>query len=1534
MSDIKIENAICQAIDIIASKKIAQASFDKTIKCVINQIVNEATGEYKVSYGDSKNITVYSNNPEFHYKKDQVVYVLIPGNDWNRKKVIINSTVDSATTFNQSINEKSNLYNRIGVNAAKGSIELCSYQNTYRDVYKEDGSVNLITINQQAAKKYIKQGNGLALGVTVQTKLDDGQVGGDYGIIYNLKFKSKNKNEDAAVRSYIVSSRNVIGTPYSLITPTPIEIFEKQVDTANFDGIQSIQVFCNGFKQDQNISTPDIFFTSPLFGAGIALTDDEASNYCLHIDYSENGDTIDENLNTIKLIAELKVKGKLVNKNIEYYWFRQNGTIFRGDNSGKYSGYAGEGWECLNPISNNRAVPFKDINTFYFSSDTSYVNKTENAALAQDRTTKILCVAIYGNEWVRGQAKIYNMMARNVYIDSNDVYTDETGNIVNRTVYYLDAGSPTLTCKYSGEILNNLTYTWSVVSSTGRVIQKKQATDKQKYQTIKSTYDTQIEALNKIAINQQSSYKNNDPYKAAETAWNNIKDIERVEENVYYNIPIKEIAGYSKIVCTITQGNKYIGTGSIILYNKQILEGMYSLNINNGVQIFQYDENGNSPFTQEKDRTALDEIPKLSFTLLDNNGAEVSYEQIIRNGEVNWLFPAYDSLLLTTETNGKKYNDVGLNSADKALVAGLYNIYKNRQTFSYSIEDIFDKNKINNDIKLVVKYNDLILQAYTNFTFPKNGDPGTNGTDYIAVITTTPSSDRLYFSNHSTATMYNDSGANVDKLNFLLYNNNSTVVNTGLFWSCPPKTTSGDKNKGVTYLNVSTAGKPTLKNNKPTTVSKVKEDKPINIVRGKSKVGKLECFAECPINYVYTIEGYRIKIKPKTGFKYVVYKEDGTRPEYDSSKPFEIIIEKQRSVNGIKFYSTSNIGTLDITWSTIGNISIEGNNKGLQKYFKPGPTFDGTDLTTAIIAEVKENNKYIGFIHIPIYMILNRYGHNAINGWDGNSIELNAGGDTILAPQVGAGRKDEGTNTFTGVVIGSVKPNGSTTTEDGLFGYNDGQRTIFLDAQTGKAQFGRNDKAKIVIDPSKDTAQLYSGNYSTYAKTGMLIDLTTPEIKFGSGNFTVDKNGNMTAKGNGTIAGWTIGANKLNSNNGKVYLQSSNNVNDYAFYSNGTFYVTQGGKLHAANGDIAGWNISSTRLYKDNTGMASSGLVTKDINANLPTPNASVAFHAGTSSAKNNFYITHDGYLFSKSGNIGGWNITNTNLNKTSGNGEIILSPDQGISLKNKNDSNKYFTVNNQGYIESTSGKIGGWNIEKGKLFSDNNQLVLQATGSTGGSIKGGTSSGNNWSISGNGNASFKGVSMTEATVKGDITANTLNANKGSIGGWNITTAGLNAGNMNIKNDGSMSGPGWSISNAGNAYFNHVTGITLKDTNGNNGTISGGSISGSSLSGNTFNPYSNYNSDGQSIGNWVDGKIDAVEVRTKDLIVTGQVAYQNRSVTWARVLIPNPDIGKEAFVFTDLTIPTVDSNNKITGTTTVRVLKNISTVAADLFRAL
>ena len=59
-----------------------------------------------------------------------------------------------------------------------------------------------------------------------------------------------------------------------------------------------------------------------VFNGGNALTEDELKNYSLHIDYSTNGDRITQNLSTIELKAELKIKGKTITKNVEYYWFR------------------------------------------------------------------------------------------------------------------------------------------------------------------------------------------------------------------------------------------------------------------------------------------------------------------------------------------------------------------------------------------------------------------------------------------------------------------------------------------------------------------------------------------------------------------------------------------------------------------------------------------------------------------------------------------------------------------------------------------------------------------------------------------------------------------------------------------------------------------------------------------------------------------------------------------------------------------------------------------------------------------------------------------------------------------------------------------------------------------------------------------------------------------------------------------------------------------------------------------------------------
>ena len=106
-------------------------------------------------------------------------------------------------------------------------------------------------------------------------------------------------------------------------------------------------------------------------------------------------------------------------------------------------------------------------------------------------------------------------------------------------------------------------------------------------------------------------------------------------------------------------------------------------------------------------------------------------------------------------------------------------------------------------------------------------------------------------------------------------------------------------------------------------------------------------------------------------------------------------------------------------------------------------------------------------------MMRNRFENSAINGWDGNSVNLGGeNGGMILAPQVGAGIKDSN-NKFTGIFIGTAKDPqedlssnknntsnatqglfASTNEDVGLFGYHEGSRSIFLDAKTGKAVFG------------------------------------------------------------------------------------------------------------------------------------------------------------------------------------------------------------------------------------------------------------------------------------------------------------------------------------------------------------------------------------------------------------------------------------------------------------------------------------------------
>ena len=109
-------------------------------------------------------------------------------------------------------------------------------------------------------------------------------------------------------------------------------------------------------------------------------------------------------------------------------------------------------------------------------------------------------------------------------------------------------------------------------------------------------------------------------------------------------------------------------------------------------------------------------------------------------------------------------------------------------------------------------------------------------------------------------------------------------------------------------------------------------------------------------------------------------------------------------------------------------------------------------------------------------MLLNRFGNSAINDWNGNSVQIDEDGGTILSPQVGAGTKDNN-NRFTGMVMGAAKEANATKAAVGMFGYDRGQRTLFLNAENGAAIFGKLGSGQITIDPTQSRALLYSYDF-------------------------------------------------------------------------------------------------------------------------------------------------------------------------------------------------------------------------------------------------------------------------------------------------------------------------------------------------------------------------------------------------------------------------------------------------------------------------
>ena len=1258
-----VKEKILDAIQMLASNSVKKAGYDKTIQAQIVSCEDATIGKYRCRYQDST-FYAYTNNSDLSFSKGSYVYILVPGNDFSKEKTILGTTDKLGINYISQA-EGDQAYEQVGTNCIDFNdiYYLNSNNKNYKYIlYKYNGANVSPTIDSRLENKinftaldqYIKESSSLIAGATFKTNIPAArQSRGHYGIAFDLVF-TDNASGQQVIRSYEINEDNMIDNPYRLAYKTrQYQIFE--IDGANFERIDSIAIFNRDFPDaDGNVTTGylssgDIEITELELTGAIRLSESQINGVAITF-YTPYGTFFtDSSSNTDEkmITAQVKVKGKLVSsvQKIPFYWGRENVKIT--PSSELYNKHLGRGWQCLNDknVIQKGTETVNPVVEWVAGGDTFYVKRED--AKAQNNKYKV--AVIYDNTVITKQINIKNLGATAPEI----TITSSTG----ATNFYYDMGHPTLTCsvrvKENGQTVdktNNCIFHWAYESNTGVFNELPETTSQNSaYQNLISRKQN-IE--NNIAAGTAFANAKKDELNEIQANLNSYNYIQRVQGNKVYDVQIKNITNFGTFKCSVFNAQDqtdYYGTASITLTNTYDGENLYSLVINNGTATFQYNEDGIAPTSESLD--VPQKLQALSFTIYDNLGQPIDQDIITRaianpkdDCQIQWGYPIKDTLLeQKTNQNGQPNGKID--------PTGQYHYYKNHLTLSYGIKKKYDISKKVNQITLNVKYKGMNLTTETQFNFVKQGEPGTNGTQYIVklvpntnankiplypMVTKVKSSEKVYLNYRIGSQEEGQQEIGVGIGHDYQFFKAQLWHNGDLVWE--GKSSNDAARDGIT---------------KPTAVhweilrNKYKPDIYDNSVFGVSTATSGYFYYEgdqleqnfltpyanvvkCTITwqdkfYYGTIpittawvknQNYRVSLKNYTGFRYVIYTSDGMTPQYDNSHPFEFICEEKMSNDIWEDVSTvAGDHSIEYSFNSCGNIytkvndSMSYRNEALlqalnQDYYRddlennqiryrPKSRYDGQCVNVAALCQYIQDGSVIGKINVPIHFLLNKYGLANINQWDGNSVQVNQQGGYILAPQMGAGTKDNNNN-FTGVLMGQVKVADKNHPDVGLLGYADGERTFFLNSNNGSAIFGKAGIGQIIIDPNttpdtitytdqneeeqkvtinRNRAMLYSSNFwkdynsdtglpLNYGNgnvntprgvtvninpeidpqdppRGMLIDLTTPQIAFANGKFFVNQEGHLTAKGGGQIAGWRIDDNFLRAHDLSITMRST-----------------------------------------------------------------------------------------------------------------------------------------------------------------------------------------------------------------------------------------------------------------------------------------------------------------------------------------------------------------------------------------------------------
>jgi hypothetical protein len=193
----------------------------------------------------------------------------------------------------------------------------------------------------------------------------------------------------------------------------------------------------------------------------------------------------------------------------------------------------------------------------------------------------------------------------------------------------------------------------------------------------------------------------------------------------------------------------------------------------------------------------------------------------------------------------------------------------------------------------------------------------------------------------------------------------------------------------------------------------------------------------------------------------------------------------------------------------------------------------------------------------------------------------------------------------------------------------------------------------------------------------------------------------------GDIGGWTIEKNAIykeyNDFGVRMRADPENPLefilifNDKATSESGKkpFYIYSNGYMHASLGDIGGWGINNSSIYKGSGWKSSTS--------------GSAYFGDEGLSITDKFWVDKTGNLFSNKGKIAGWNITSDSFYKDTDDYTVYVCPGTNnnkdfltVHDKNKSSGDEWpFYVHADGWMHCVYGDIGGWNISDSSIYKN-----------------------------------------------------------------------------------------------------------------------------------------------------------------------------------------------------------------------------------------